>query len=86
MRFGKKIQIAASIASMAVLAAVTTGCEKRPTQEQLALASRTDSAASRAEAAASKAEQAARNAADAAARAQAAADKAEAMFQRHIRK
>jgi hypothetical protein len=86
MRFGKKTQVAASIISMTVLAAVTAGCEKKPTPAQEQMASRVEAAASKSEMAANKAEQAARNAADAAAKAQAAADKAEAMFQKHMRK
>ena len=86
MRFGKTIQVAAGVVSMAVLAAVTTGCETKPTPAQEQMASRVDAAASKSEAAASKAEQAAKNAADAAAKAQAAADKSDAMFQKHLRK
>ena len=86
MRFGKKTQVAAGIASMAMLAAVTAGCEKKPTPAQEQMASRVEAAASKSEVAASKAEQAAKNAADAAARAQAAADKAAAMFEKHLRK
>lgn len=86
MRFGKKTQVAASIAGMAVFAAVTAGCEKKPTPAQEQMASRIDAAASKAEMAASKAEQAAKNAADAAAKAQAAADKAESMFHKGMRK
>ena len=73
MRFGMKTQVAASIASMAVLAAVTAGCETKPTPAQEQMASRVEAAASKSEMAASKAEQAAKNAADAAAKAQALA-------------
>ena len=86
MRFGKKTQVAVSIVGMAVLAAVTAGCETKPTPAQEQMASRVEAAASKSEAAASKAEQAAKNAADAAAKAQAAADKTEAMFHKHLRK
>jgi hypothetical protein len=86
MRFGKKAQMAASIAAIAVFAAVTAGCEKKPTPQQEQMASRVEAAASKSEMAASKAEQAAKSAADAAARAQAAADKAEAMFHESMRK
>ena len=86
MRFGKKTQVAAGIVSMAVLAAVTAGCETKPTPAQEQMASRVEAAASKSEMAASKAEQAAKNAADAAAKAQAAADKAEAMFHKGMRK
>jgi len=86
MRFGKRTQVAAGVVSLAMIAAVTAGCEKKPTPAQEQLAARVDAAASRSEAAASKAEQAAKNAADAAAKAQAAADKSEALFQKHMRK
>jgi hypothetical protein len=86
MRFAKKTQVAAGVVSMAVLAAVTAGCEKKPTPAQEQMASRIEAAASKSEMAASKAEQAAKNAADAAARTQACADKCEATFQKYMRK
>jgi len=86
MRFGKRTQVAAGVVSLAMIAAVTAGCEKKPTPAQEQLAARVDAAASRSEAAASKAEQAAKGAADAAARTQACADKCEATFQKSMRK
>ena len=86
MRFTKKAPVAAGVVGVAMLAAVTAGCEKKPTPAQEQMASRVDAAASRSDMAASKAEQAAKNAADAAARAQAAADQAAAMFEKHLRK
>ena len=86
MRFGKRARVAGSIASLAVLTAVTMGCEKKPTPAQEQMASRVEAAASKAEAAANKADQAAKAAADAAARATASAEKAEALFQKHMRK
>ena len=86
MRFGKNTKVAAGIAGMVWLTAVTMGCEKKPTPAQEQMASRVEAAASKSEMAANKAEQAAKAAADAAARAQAAAEKAEALFQTHMRK
>jgi outer membrane murein-binding lipoprotein Lpp len=85
MRFST-IQVAAGLFSIALLAGVNSGCAKKPTAQQEALAARVDAAASKTEAAANKAEAAARSAADSAARAQAAADKAEQMFQGKMRK
>ena len=86
MRFGKKTQVAAGIAGMALLTVANVGCEKKPTPAQEQMASRVEAAASKSEMAANKAEQAAKAAADAAARAQAAAEKAEGLFQKHMRK
>ena len=86
MRFGRKIQVGASLVSLALLAGTMAGCATGPTPAQEQMASRIEAAASKADMAASKAEQAAKNAADAAARAQAAADKAEAMFHKGMRK
>jgi outer membrane murein-binding lipoprotein Lpp len=85
MRF-RTSQVAAGLFSLALLAGMGSGCAKKPTPQQEALAARVDAAASKTEAAANKAEAAARSAADAAARAQAAADKAEQMFQGRMRK
>ena len=85
MRFGKT-QVAAGLFTLALVAGTTTGCAKKPTKEQEAMAARVEAAASKTEAAASKAEAAARSAADSAARAQAAADKAEQMFYGKMRK
>jgi hypothetical protein len=86
MRLGTMSKVAVSVAGIMLLASVTSGCAKKPTAEQEAMASRVEAAANKAEAAASKAEAAAKGAADAAQRAQAAADRAEQMFQRHIHK
>ena len=85
MRF-RMVQVAAGLFGFALLASVNVGCQKKPTQEQEAMAARVEAAASKTEAAANKAEAAARSAADSAQRAQAAADKAETMFQTRMRK
>jgi hypothetical protein len=77
MRFGMTSRVAASLVGALLLSGVTVGCEKKPTPQQEAMASRVEAAASKAEAAANKAEMAAKSAADAAQRAQAAAAKAE---------
>jgi len=86
MRYGRMSKFAVSLAGAMLLASVTSGCAKKPTDEQEAMASRVEAAASKAEAAANKAEAAARSAADAAQRAQAAADRAEQMFQKKLHK
>ena len=85
MRYGKRIQAAAGVAGLALLAGVTSGCAK-DTKAEDAMAARIEAAASKAEMAANKAETAARNASDAAQRAEAAAQRAEAMLQKTIRK
>jgi outer membrane murein-binding lipoprotein Lpp len=86
MRLGTMSRVAVSIAGAMLLAGVTSGCAKKPTAEQEAMASRVEAAASKTEAAANRAEAAARSAADAAQRAQAAADRAEQMFQKKLHK
>jgi hypothetical protein len=80
------IQVATGLFSLALLVSVNSGCARKPTKEQEAMATRIEAAANKAEAAANKAEAAARGAADAAARAQAAADRAEQMFHSGMRK
>jgi len=86
MQFGTMSRVAVSVAGAMLLASVTSGCAKKPTDAQEAMASRVDAAASKAEAAANKAEAAAKGAADAAQRARAAADRAEQMFQKKLHK
>jgi hypothetical protein len=86
MRFGTMRSVAASVAGAVLLASVTFGCAKKPTDAQEAMAARVEAAASKTEAAANRAEAAAKSAADAAQRAQAAADRAEQMFQQKLHK
>lgn len=85
MRF-RTSQVAAGLFSLALLAGVSSGCAKKPTPQQEAMAARVEAAASKTEAAAAKAEAAAKSAADSAARAQAAADKAESMYSKGMYK
>ena len=86
MRFGTMSRVAVSVAGVMLLGSVTSGCAKKPTDAQEAMAGRVEAAASKTEAAANKAEAAAKGAADAAQRAQAAADRAEQMFQKKLHK
>ncbi len=86
MRFGTMSRVAVSVAGVMLLGSMTSGCAKKPTEAQEAMAARVDAAASKTEAAANKAEAAAKSAADAAQRAQAAADRAAEMFQSKLRK
>jgi hypothetical protein len=85
MRFGKRIQVAAGLVSLTVLAGVTAGCANKAPADD-AMAARVEAAANKAEMAATRADAAAKSAADAAAKAQAAADKAEAIFHKHMKK
>ena len=85
MRFGKKAQVAASVAGLALLCGVTAGCAK-PTEANDNMAARIEAAASKAEMAANKAEMAAKSASESAQRAEAAAAKAEAIFHKKLHK
>jgi outer membrane murein-binding lipoprotein Lpp len=86
MRFGTMSRVAMSVAGAVLLVSVTSGCAKKPTEAQEAMATRVEAAASKTEAAANKAEAAAKSAAEAAQRAEAAANRAEQMFQKKLHK
>lgn len=85
MRFGKKVQVAAVVAGLAVGSLSVTGCASQKKETDM-LVARVEAAATRAEDAANKAAAAARSATEAASRAERAADKADAVFSKGLRK